>query len=147
MSDAGDQTGGAAPTGTALDAFPMPPSARLLGYEFVSADREAGTMRVRFRATAAMANPAGAVQGGFLTAMLDEVMGSMLVVLTDGEKAPVSVDFHTQFLRPASPGLLTGEARLIHMTASTAFTEATLCDEAGGVLATARQTQRLFALR
>ena len=34
----------------------------------------------------------------------------------------------------------------MHMTKSTAFTEATLYDEAGEAVATARQTQRLFAM-
>ena len=119
----------------------------MLGYRFQSVDREAKTMRVRFEATAEMLNPAGTVQGGFLVAMLDDVMGSMIVVLTDGGKIPASVDLHTQFLRPAKPGAFVGEARLIHMTNSTAFTEATLYDEAGKAAATARQTQRLFPAR
>ena len=136
-----------APTDTALDSFPQPPCAKLLGYEFLSVDREAASMKVRFQATPDMLNPAGTVQGGFLTAMLDDVMGSMLVALTDGEKGPVSVDLHMQFLRPAKPGPFVGEARITHMTNSTAFTEATLCNEAGEAVATARQTQRLFPIR
>lgn len=134
-------------SGTALDGWPMPNCARTLGYEFLSVDREAGVMRVAFTATEAMTNPRGGVQGGFLTAMLDDVMGSMLVVLTDGAKAPVSVDLHTQFLRPAAPGRLVGEARLRHSTGSTAFTEATLYNEAGEAVASAVQTQRLIALK
>lgn len=134
-------------TGTVLDQMPQPPCAKMLGYEFLSADRDALSMKVRFLATPEMLNPAGNVQGGFLTAMLDDVMGSMLVVLTDAEKGPVSVDLHMQFLRPAKPGLFVGEARIIHMTNSTAFTEATLYDEAGEAVATARQTQRLFPIK
>ncbi|MEL7486705.1 MAG: PaaI family thioesterase [Pseudomonadota bacterium] len=134
-------------TGTALDGFPQPPCAKLLGFEFLSVDREALSMRVAFQATPDMLNPAGTVQGGFLTAMLDDVMGSMLVVLSDGEKAPASVDLHMQFLRPAKPGRLVGEARVKHQTNSTAFTEATLYDEAGAALAAATQTQRLFPVR
>ena len=134
-------------SGTALDNFPTPPCARTLGYRFLSVDCEAQSMRVQFEATPEMLNPAGTVQGGFLIAMLDDVMGSMIVVLTDGEKIPASVDLHNQFLRPAKPGAFVGEARLIHMTNSTAFTEATLYNEAGEAVATARQTQRLFPAR
>ena len=55
--------------------------------------------------------------------------------------------FHMQFLRPARPGPFVGEARIPHMTNSTAFTEATLYNEAGEAAATARQTQRLFPIR
>lgn len=134
-------------SGTVLDHFPTPPCARLLGYEFLSVDREAKSMRVRFQATPEMLNPAGTIQGGFLTAMLDDVMGSMMVVLTEGEKGPVSVDLHMQFLRPAKPGVFIGEARVTHMTNSTSFTEATLYDEAGEAVAIARQTQRLFPIK
>ena len=134
-------------TGTALDDFPEPPCAKLLGFKFLSVDRDAQSMRVAFFATPEMLNPAGGVQGGFVTAMLDDVMGSILVVLTNGEKAPSSVDLHTQFLRPARPGRLIGEARVKHMTNSTAFTEATLYNDAGEAVAAAMQTQRLFPIR
>lgn len=139
-------SGWAGDTGTALDRFPEPPCARLLGYEFLSVDREAGSVRVRFKAGEEMLNPAGTVQGGFLTAMLDDAMGSMIVVLTDAQKRPASVDLHVQFLRPARVGAFVAEARVMHMTKSTAFTEATLRDEAGEAVATARQTQRLYAM-
>ncbi len=134
-------------TGTVLDAMPAPPCARLLRYRFLSVDRAAKTMRVSFTASSDMLNPAGTIQGGFLTAMLDDVMGSMIVVLTDGEKYPASIDLHARFLRPAKPGALTGEARLAHMTSSLAFTEADLYDEAGELVASAIQTQRLFPIR
>ena len=134
-------------TGTVLDTFNTPPCAALLGYEFITVDREAQSMTVAFQGTPEMLNPAGTIQGGLLTAMLDDVMGSMIVVLTDGEKRPASVDLHTQFLRPAKPGKLIGEACIRHMTNSTAFTEATLKNDAGEIVATAVQTQRLFPIR
>ncbi|MEO1014467.1 MAG: PaaI family thioesterase [Pseudomonadota bacterium] len=134
------------PTGTALDAFPAPPCAQLLGFKFLSLDRDAKTIRAGFEATEAMLNPRGMTQGGFLTAMLDDAMGFMIVALTNGEKAPASVDLHTQFLRPAPAGAYVGEARLKHMTNSTAFTEATLYDAQGEAVAAAVQTQRLFPI-
>jgi len=134
-------------SGTALDGMPQPPCAKFLGYEFLSVDRAAKSVRVKFTATAGMLNPVGTVQGGFLSAMLDDAMGSMVVVLTDGEKGPMSVDLHTQFFRPGKPGALIAEARLKHMTRSTVFTEATLYDEAGKAVAAATQTARLFPLK
>ncbi len=130
--------------GTALDMIPQPACAAFLGYEFLSVDREANAMRVAFQATEAMFNPLGGVQGGFLTAMLDDAMGSMVVVLTNGEKAPASVDIHTQYFRPAGAGRLICEAELVHMTKSTAFIRATLYNEAGEKIAAATQSARLF---
>ena len=101
-------------SGTVLDSIPQPSCAAFLGYEFLSVDHEARSMRVRFQGTDKMLNPRGGVQGGFLTAMLDDAMGSMIVVLTKGRKGPASVDIHTQYLRPAAPGPLTCDAEVVH---------------------------------
>ena len=131
-------------SGTVLDSIPQPSCAAFLGYEFLSVDHEARSMRVRFQGTDKMLNPRGGVQGGFLTAMLDDAMGSMIVVLTKGRKGPASVDIHTQYLRPAAPGPLTCDAEVVHMGKSTVFTRATLFDEAENIIAVATQTARLI---
>lgn len=131
-------------SGTALDKFPMPPCAAFLGYRFVSLDREKRRLRARFEATEQMLNPRGGVQGGFLTAMLDDAMGSAVVTLTDGKKGPASVDIHTQYLRAAGVGPLDCEAEIVHIGKSTVFTRATLFNEAGEIVALASQTARLI---
>ncbi|WP_425407920.1 PaaI family thioesterase [Hyphococcus sp.] len=133
-------------TGTALDNIPQPPCAAFLGYELLSVDRKAQTMRVGFQGTKAMLNPRGGVQGGFLTAMLDDASGSMVVVLTDGAKGPASVDIHTQYFKPAGAERLICEAEIVHMGRSTVFTRATLYNEAGEKVAAATQTARLLDL-
>lgn len=129
---------------TVLDQIPQPPCAAFLGYEFLSVDREAQTMRVAFQGVETMQNPRGGVQGGFLTAMMDDVMGSMVVVLTDGAKGPSSVDIHTQFFKPAGMERLICEAELIKLTKTMAFTRATIFNEAGERIAAASQSARLF---
>ncbi|NWG70085.1 MAG: PaaI family thioesterase [Parvularculaceae bacterium] len=133
-------------SGTVLDRVEMPPCAAFLGYEFVSIDRDRGRMRVRFKGAKEMLNPRGGVQGGMLVAMLDDAMGSMVVALTDGAKAPASVDIHTQFLRPAGLEPLMCEAELVYLTKNSAFIRATLFNEAGDIVATATQTAKLFDL-
>src|SRR6201989_2269031 len=58
-------------------------------------------------------NPVGAIQGGFLAAMLDDTLGPALVAtLGPGLFAPTT-DLHVQFLRPARPGRLTGRGRIV----------------------------------
>ncbi len=131
-------------SGTVLDRIPMPACAAFLGYEFLSIDRERNRMRVKFKGAPDMLNPRGGVQGGFLTAMLDDAMGSMVVALTDGARAPASVDIHTQFLRPAGLEPLTCEAELVFQTRNSAFTRATLFNEKGEIVAMATQTAKLF---
>jgi acyl-coenzyme A thioesterase PaaI-like protein len=51
----------------------MPPAAGLLGWKALSL--EPGHVRVRYTARPEFANPQGAIQGGFLAAMLDDAMG------------------------------------------------------------------------
>ena len=52
-----------------------PPSARHLGFELIDFSVEDGWAEVAFMPRAEFANPAGAVQGGFVCAMLDDAMG------------------------------------------------------------------------
>lgn len=130
-------------SGTVLDRWPLPPCAAFLGYEFVSIDRAGGRMKVAFEGGPQMLNPRGTVQGGFVTAMLDDAMGSMVVALSEGRQAPLSVDLHVQFHQPVKVGRLICEAEIVHMTRSTAFTRASLFDAEGALLATAVQTARL----
>ena len=67
---------------------PMPPVARLLGWTLLSIDPERGEIRVRFEAKPDFLNPAGTVQGGILSAMLDDRMGPAAVALLGGNRLP-----------------------------------------------------------
>ena len=58
---------------------PIPPAAATLGFEFIDADVEAGTIEVAFAATEAFTNPAGNVLGAFLAAMLFDTVGPALL--------------------------------------------------------------------
>ncbi|MEO1309504.1 MAG: PaaI family thioesterase, partial [Pseudomonadota bacterium] len=144
MTDNAKFGGGA--SGTVLDDWPMPPSADFIGFEFGEFDREAMALRTRFRASEAMLNPAGTVQGGFLGVMLDEVMGSLVVALHEGRLRPATTDLHTQYFKAAYPGPLFGFARVTRMGRSMAFTEGTISDEAGDVVALAIQTAKLLPI-
>ena len=76
---------------------PMPPVARLLGWTLLSIDPERGEIRVRFEAKADFLNPAGTLQGGILSAMLDDTMGPAAVALLGGNRLQTNA-------RPASIG-------------------------------------------
>ena len=56
------------------DASKHPPCARHLGFELLDFSVEDGWAEVAFTPRAEFANPAGAVQGGFVCAMLDDAM-------------------------------------------------------------------------
>jgi uncharacterized protein (TIGR00369 family) len=93
--------------------LPPPPCAKTLGLEFVQVDGERGTIETKFEATEILLNPAGNVQGGFLSAMLDDTMGTALSATLDlGQFAP-TVNLNVQFHRPAGLGPLKGVGRVV----------------------------------
>ena len=93
---------------------PMPPVARLLGWTLLSIDPERGEIRVRFEAKPDFLNPAGTVQGGILSAMLDDTMGPAAVALLGGNRFTQTLELKTSFYRPARPGLPSRDAEHRH---------------------------------
>jgi uncharacterized protein (TIGR00369 family) len=125
---------------------PPPPAAVTLGWELSWVAPERGEIEVFFDARHDFTNPMGTVQGGFLAAMLDDTLGPALVAtLADGEFAP-TLELKVSFLRPASPGRITGTGRVLHRGGTIAFLAGELQDEAGELLATASATARIIRL-
>jgi molybdopterin converting factor subunit 1 len=125
---------------------PRPPAyAELLGVRPLHA--EPGHVRFEFRASEQFLNPAGVIQGGFLTVMLDETMGpAALSALGPGYMVP-TLELKVNFLRPGRVGRLVADARVVHMGKSVAFLEASLTDEEGEVIATSTATARVVKLK
>jgi molybdopterin converting factor subunit 1 len=121
---------------------PRPPNyVELLGIRPLHA--EPGHVRFEFTATEEFLNPAGVVQGGFITAMLDETMGpTALSLLGPGHMVP-TLELKVSFLRPVRPGRLIADGRVVHMGKSVGFLESSLTDEDGNVVATASATARV----
>jgi uncharacterized protein (TIGR00369 family) len=129
---------------TALDDFPAPPSAKLLGWRLLDARPWEGWLKVRFDGRAEFCNPAGYIQGGILSAMLDDTMGPAVFVTSEGRFYTTTVNLTVNFIAPAKPGPLTAEAQVIQIGKSIAFMEGKLMAENGTVLATASTTARLI---
>jgi molybdopterin converting factor subunit 1 len=122
----------------------LPGYVDLLGMRPLSA--EPGHVRMEFTATEQFLNPAGVVQGGFITAMLDDTMGPAAVAqLGAGHFAP-TLELKVSFLRPVGPGRLIGDGRVVHMGKSVAFLEGSLTDDDGNVVATATATARVVKI-
>lgn len=132
-----------AKTGTVMDRFESPPCADLLGWRMLEARPEDGWVKVAFEGRPEFLNPAGFVQGGFLSAMLDDVMGPAVLLMTGGATYTVTVDLHVSFLGPAKPGPIVGEGRVVQLGKSIGFVEGSLQDAAGTLLARATSTVRL----
>jgi uncharacterized protein (TIGR00369 family) len=128
---------------TALDDFTAPPSSKLLGWHLLDARPRDGWIRIGFDGRKDFCNPAGFVQGGILSAMLDDTMGPAVFVMTEGKLFTSTITMTVNFLAPAKPGKLVGEATVTQLGKTVAFVEGRLMAEDGTVLATASTSARL----
>lgn len=129
---------------TALDRLTPPPSAQLLGWHLLDARPCKGWVRIGFEGRAQFCNPAGFVQGGILSAMLDDTMGPAVFVMTEGRLYTATITMNVNFLTPAKPGPIMGEAAVIQLGKTIAFMEGKLTAADGAVLATASASARLL---
>jgi uncharacterized protein (TIGR00369 family) len=129
---------------TALDNFTAPPSSRLLGWHLIDARPKDGWIRIGFEGKTAFCNPAGFVQGGILSAMLDDTMGPAVFVMTDGRLYTATISLTVNFLAPARPGPVIGEGEVVQLGKTIAFVAGKLMGEDGTLLATATANARLI---
>ena len=128
---------------TAFDNLTAPPSAKLLGWHLLDARPQDGWIRIGFDGKRDFCNPAGFVQGGILSAMLDDTMGPAVFAMTEGKLYTATITMTVNFLAPARPGPFVGEASVTQLGKTIAFVEGRLVSEDGTVLATATTSARL----
>ena len=119
---------------TALDRLTVPPVSKLLGWHLLDARPEEGWVRIGFDGKAEFRNPAGFIQGGILSAMLDDTMGPAVLVKSAGALYPSSIDMNLSFLGAARPGPLGCEGEVLRLGKTIGFVEGRLMDADGRVL-------------
>ena len=129
---------------TALDGITPPPSAKLLGWHLLDARPGEGWLKVGFEGKPEFCNPAGFVQGGILTAMLDDTMGPAVLVMSEGRLYTTTISLTVNFMAPAKPGPIVAEATVTQLGKTVAFMEGKLTAEDGTLLATATTVARLL---
>ena len=128
---------------TALDRLTAPPSSKLLGWHLLDARPSEGWVRIGFDGKAEFCNPAGFIQGGILSAMLDDTMGPAVFIKTDGRLYTATITMTVNFLAPIRPGPIVGEADVTQLGKTVAFVAGRLMAADGTVLATATASARL----
>ena len=114
------------------ETFPQPAeSSKSLGFKLLGLDMSALTTRVQFDGKPAFTNPAGYIQGGYLSAMLDDTIGMLATMKMGTDKLPSTIDLHTTFLRPVRVGTIEVVARLRNIGRAVIFAEGELYDTRG----------------
>jgi len=86
---------------------------RLMAMDITEADAEKGFVQASFYASDDFTNSIGNVQGGILTAMLDDLMGYALgITLPDDEFSPTA-NLNVSFLKPVAVGKLWGRGEVL----------------------------------
>jgi uncharacterized protein (TIGR00369 family) len=119
----------------------QPAGSRTLGLRMIRVSQAERLVEAEFNARAeALANPMKQVQGGYLCAMLDEVMSVACMVASGMTHVAPTLEMKTSFFRPAMPGKLTGVGRVIRWGKTIAFTEGEIYDDQGRLVAKATGT-------
>jgi uncharacterized protein (TIGR00369 family) len=130
-------------TTNVFEQFGLPPISKLLGWRLIEAKPEEGVIRIGFEGKPEFCNPSGFIQGGMLTAMLDDTMGPAAFIMTGGKFYTPTITLTVNFLSPGKVGPFVCEAKVVQMGKTVAFVEGRLMDEAGTLIATASSTSRL----
>jgi len=127
--------------------FPLGRSDKTLGWQLVDVDPDKGWIRVQFEAKPEFVNPAGVIQGGYLSAMLDCTMGPGLLATLEAGSFVTTIELKVNYIRPAQVGKLIAEANVVHRGRSICFSQGQIRDVEGNLIATATATQRIVSLK
>lgn len=122
------------------NAKKRPPCSETLGMQLIEVNQDAMTLRMAFDVSPSFSNPTGAIQGGFLTAMLDEAMSVCCIIASNVTMTAPTLELKTSYMRPLFPGRAEATARILKFGKSTAFMEGELFDAEGRLVAKASAT-------
>jgi uncharacterized protein (TIGR00369 family) len=117
-----------------------PPCSDTLGMRLVDLSQERQWVRMEFDVPQMFANPTGAVQGGFIAAMMDEAMSTAVIIASNVTMTAPTLEMKTSYLTRLMPGKAAVEARILKLGKSAAFMEADCFDANGSLVARATAT-------
>lgn len=120
-----------------------PPTSRWMDMKLIEHRAEDRFSKVTFETNDHMINFGGTIQGGILTAMMDDAAGFNLFVSMGMKYAMASIDLNTQFYKSVSPGKLTVESRIVRAGKTIAFLEAKLYSADGELSAAMTSSVKL----
>lgn len=123
--------------------LPPPPGSALLGWQPIEAGD--GHFKASFRADERFFNPVELLHGGYIAAMLDDVMSPAGQTLLGPDEHLATLEMKVNFLRPAAAGRFTGEGRVVRRGRSAVFMEGSLLSEDGSLIATATETALIIS--
>ncbi|MDZ4870590.1 MAG: PaaI family thioesterase [Alphaproteobacteria bacterium] len=124
------------------------PGAVVLGQEILDVNVEAGSVRVAYNTTEALANRYGAIHGGMTAAMLDDVISLASGLTVEWGQITPTLEMKVSYIAQGKVGArILAEARTIRRGGTVMFLEADLKDETGKLIATASSTVMIAQMK
>jgi uncharacterized protein (TIGR00369 family) len=120
------------------ELFSRVPFVRLLGLEFVAAERGSATFALDVRED--LKRMGGILHGGAVVSLLDTAAACAVHTILEPGARTVTVDLTVHFLRPFGSGLLLARARVLRAGRRIAFLSVEATDPAGVLIATVTTT-------
>jgi uncharacterized protein (TIGR00369 family) len=117
-----------------------PPCSDTLGMRLAALNQDEQWVRMEFDVPQMFANPTGAVQGGFIAAMMDEAMSTAVIIASNVTMTAPTLEMKTSYLKRLMPGPASVQARILKLGKSAAFMEADCFDDKGELVARATAT-------
>ncbi|WP_421787483.1 PaaI family thioesterase [Hyphobacterium sp.] len=112
----------------------------LLGFKFIELNCEEMWFEAGWEPDKRVSSPTGAVQGGMVTAMLDDVMSLAAITVAGFDGVVPTLEMKTSFISPVWPGPLKSKGQVIKKGKQFFFTEGWLWDAEDRLLAKASAT-------
>jgi uncharacterized protein (TIGR00369 family) len=124
----------------------VPPAlcSQLLGITILEVTPGGGRMKFQYQPTEGMTNPKGFVQGGFVSAMLDDVMAPALISTCPPDTSIPTLEIKTSFIKGVKPGPVIAEGWIVQKARTIGFMAAELTSMNGELLASASATFRII---
>ena len=99
---------------------------RLFNLTVLEVNTKEGTIKVEFEVDEKFCNPAGDVQGGIVSGMVDDATALAFIFQNKFRKRPPTIELKTNFLYPTKPGKVIGYGNVVKSGKNIVFLEGSL---------------------
>ena len=114
--------------------------------KIIEFSKEESSIKIEYIAEHSHCHSGNIVQGGYVTGWIDSAMAHSVMIPTNFEFSPLTLELKITFFKSANPGPVIAEAKVIKLGKSIAFVEGSLFSEKGILIAKGTSTNKLVPM-
>jgi uncharacterized protein (TIGR00369 family) len=114
--------------------------------KIIEFSKEESSIKIEYIAERRHCHSGNIVQGGYVTGWIDSAMAHSVMIPTNFEFSPLTLELKITFFKSANPGPVIAEAKVIKLGKSIAFVEGSLFSEKGILIAKGTSTNKLVPM-